>query len=249
MTPHPPIRLTSLLPCLLLAIALSGCVTQLKSVVRPQAGGYAAVPAPSVDTAVQVYRGTRRLSDPLAVQLKKGDEIQTGADTSALLRFADGNEVILGPNTRVRIGSLEVLFGRVFAKVRGLFATASDTVVADVEGTEYFFERSAGQQTRVVVFDGVVRCRSPQQRWTTQRVAAGQRFRLAYDNIRTPRVDTTPDAVRDEILRWVESVRGVAAPGFKLPFQINIGIGIGGGGGGNGGGDTDTPRSGATVPR
>ena len=227
--------LTVLLSVLILP--LSACVTQLKSVVRPDATaaqGYATVPAAEIDSAVQIYRANVRQSNPLSLRLQKGDEIQTGADSSALLEFADGNEIIIAPNTRVRIGSLEVLFGRVFARVRGLFSTSSDTVGAEVEGTEYLFERGPAGAVQVLVFDGTVRCRSLQTRWAPQRVGAGQRFRIGYDGATVPHVDAMPEALRRETLRWVDSVRSVATPRFslgKLPFQINIGIGVGGGGG------------------
>jgi len=220
------------LPGILVVLVLTGCITQLKAVVRPDTpGAYAPVAAAAVDNAVQVYRAGVRQPDPLKLPLKTGDEIQTGADASALLRFADGNKAIIGPATRVRLGSLEVLFGRVFARVRGRFSTESDTVRADVEGTEYLFVRGPAQAVQVLVLDGVVRCQSKQERWAPQRVAAGQLFQIGYDTRATPQVGPAPPALLDETRRWVDAVDATATPAFKLPFTIGIGIGIGGGGG------------------
>jgi len=225
-----------------LLLVLSGCVTQLKGVVRADAGashGYRALDTSSAGEAVRISRDGAHLADPLGARLQRGDILQTSVDVSAILRFADGNEVILGPNTRVRIGSLEVLFGRIFAGVRGGFVTTSETVSAEVEGTEYLFERRAAGAVRVLVLDGVVRCRSPQSRWADQRVRPGQVFDLDEPGLGAPRVSDAPTDLLLDTRRWVEAVRSTATPAFSLPIQLNIGIGIGGGFGG--GRERDTP--------
>jgi len=217
---------------LLLALTLTGCVTQFKGVVRSDATathGYRNLDDQAARSAVRVIRDGAPLADPMGARLQKGDVIETGTETSALLRFADGNEVILGPDTRVRLGSLEVFFGRVFASVRGAFVVHSDTVSAEVEGTEYLFEQPRAEAVRVVVLEGVVTCRSPQSRWADARIGAGRMFDLDYADGEAPRVVNAPPDVLLSTRRWVDAVRSTATPRFKLPFALNIGIGIGGG--------------------
>lgn len=229
---------------LTLALALGGCGTQLKGLVRADPGashGYRNLDSGAARTAVRVTRNGGEVSDPLGARLQKGDIIETGEDVSAVLRFADGNEAILGPRTRVRLGSLEVFFGKVFASVRGAFVVSSDTVSAEVEGTEYLFEQPREGEVRVVVLDGTVTCRSPQSRWADARVNAGRMFDLSYATRATPQVVAAPADLMLSIRRWADAVRAIATPRFKLPFELSIGIGVGGFGGGERGDGRTSP--------
>jgi len=241
---------TPWLPGFALMLALSGCVTQLKGVVRANAGaehGYQKLDGSTATDAVRITRDGTRLADPLNAHLQKGDIIQTGADVSALLRFADGNKAILAPNTQVRLGSLEVIFGRIFASVRGQFVTRSDTVSAEVEGTEYLFERQPGGGVRVLVLEGVVRCRSLQSRWADARVNAGRLFEVGDTGLNTPRVTDAPADLLLGTRRWVDAVLSTATPRFSLPIQLNIGIGVGGFGGGRRSDAPEPPRETQTI--
>ncbi len=81
--------------------------------------------------------------------------------------------VTLDESTRVRLGSLEVFFGRILANVRGLFETTSDNVVAGVEGTSHLFEVARNRDVRGGG-RGRVTCRPRTAGWAPFRLHPGQ---------------------------------------------------------------------------
>ena len=99
------------------------------------------------------------------MRLVSGDEIQTEADSTAIIRFANGTEVFVGPNTHIRIGSLWVLFGEIYVKARGLFRVETLYVTAGVEGTEYLLTVGSEAEMSMVVLDGAVRLTSKTGGW------------------------------------------------------------------------------------
>ena len=99
------------------------------------------------------------------MELVPGDEIQTEADSTAILRFADGTEVFVGSNTHIRIGSLWVLFGEIYVKARGRFRVETLYVTAGVEGTEYLLTVDSEAEMSMVVLDGAVRLTSKTGSW------------------------------------------------------------------------------------
>ena len=74
------------------------------------------------------------------------------------------------------IGSLDVLFGRVFARVKGVFSVENRNVVAGVEGTEFAFEVGLDGDTEITVLDGTVLSSSKKLPWKPLRVTRNQAF-------------------------------------------------------------------------
>ena len=70
---------------------------------------------------VRVWRGGREIAVRRLMTLLPGDEIETGQNAAVVLRFRDAGDMLVLKRTRLRIGSLEVLFGRVFALLRNRF--------------------------------------------------------------------------------------------------------------------------------
>jgi hypothetical protein len=99
------------------------------------------------------------------MRLEAGDEIETEADSTAVIRFANGTEVFVGQSTRVRIGSLWVLFGEIYVRARGAFRVETRYVTAGVEGTEYLLTVDSEAQMSMVVLDGIVRLTSKTGSW------------------------------------------------------------------------------------
>ena len=131
----------------------------------------------SASRDTRVFRGGRPVELRPGMPLQNGDEVQTGGEVDAVvIDFPTRGRVALAARTRVRIGSLEVLFGRVFANVRGLFSVSSANVVAGVEGTSFMVDVGLQGQMRVVVLEGVVVCRSRSDTWAPMRVRAGELF-------------------------------------------------------------------------
>ncbi|HKC45927.1 MAG TPA: FecR family protein [Burkholderiales bacterium] len=207
----------------IVAVALLGaCATRpggaarLEKVLRedPAAlSGYAEVGSAEASRFVTVFRG-----QPVAARtpftLQRGDEVETGPGSAAVIRFPDGGSVLLGASTRVRIGSLEVLFGNVLARVRGLFSVESENVIAGVEGTEFLFTVGTDRGVRVVVLDGVVVCRSKRGNWKPIRLGATQVFSSPHPNQGLPRVEQADPRELDDIRAWARRVGQVRLSGY-----------------------------------
>jgi hypothetical protein len=200
--------------CLAGAFLLAGCGPSLHKVVReaPTPGGFVAVEAAEAGNIVSVRRGGQPLDLRLPLLLQPGDVIETGQG-GAVLRLPNG-EAVMGPRTRVRVGSLEVVFGRLFASVRGLFRAEDENVAADVEGTEFLFEHVPGKGTQVVVLDGTVRCSSKRGQWAPLRVTAGRRMSLDYRTGSPPRLEPAGDADLARIRAWADTIRAAPQAGY-----------------------------------
>ncbi|MEO7853872.1 MAG: hypothetical protein ABIR94_16705, partial [Rubrivivax sp.] len=161
-----------------------------------------------------------------------------------------GGTVTLDESSRVRVGSLEVFFGRIFANVRGLFETTSENIVAGVEGTAYLFEVARDRSVHVAVAEGVVTCTAKDGNWAAIRLPAGQSLRSAYPNRAAPRVGPADARELRDAAAWAAAVAKAEEPeppSYGGP-QINLGIGVGGGSrGSNDKPRTEQPR-GTTTP-
>lgn len=210
MTQH---RLLTVLWCALLALCLSGCGPSLSKVVREApGGGFVAADSASAANIVSVTRNGVPVRVGVPLGLQKGDVIETG-DGGAVLRLEYG-EVVLAPRTRVRLGSIEVFFGKVFASVKGLFRVEDDTVAADVEGTQFMFESIPGRGMRVVVLEGVVRCSSKADQWTDLRVSAGREMTLTRADATHPHLGPAAEADMADIRGWVGRIREAPRAGY-----------------------------------
>ena len=154
---------------------LVGCADISLSTVARDASGSGQGPYVRVELdqgLVTVSRQGRTLPQATS-RLQVGDEVETGPDSVALILFRDLGEVMLLPNTRVPIGSIEVFFGEVLARVKGLFTASSQNVVAAVQGTSFSLTSKNGA-VRVVVAEGVVQVSPRGAGWSAQRLGAGQ---------------------------------------------------------------------------
>ena len=163
---------------------------------------------------VSVTRNGQRLNTRTPLRLQPGDVVQTSANAGAVIRLAGGGEAVLAPNTRVRMGSLEVFFGRVLADLRGLFEIEDQTLVAAVEGTRFLFESRDGRRTRVAVLEGRVRCVSKTGSWQPVRLGPRQAMRSRSPEDRKPRIERLSRAEIQDIERWSGGIREAARPGF-----------------------------------
>ncbi len=127
------------------------------------------------------------LSSPIVV----GEEIETGANSSAEIIFSDGSRMELGPNSSFTLtestettSTYELLKGRIHAVVDCLKKTSSDpcsrrwryrrgNAVIGVRGTEFDMEASADGSTTVRVTSGTVEVSATNSSQTAT-VGAGQ---------------------------------------------------------------------------
>ncbi|MEO7850816.1 MAG: hypothetical protein ABIR94_01005, partial [Rubrivivax sp.] len=185
--------------CLVALAVLAGCAgvpnaptIRLQSIVRdaaPATPRWQSADAEAV--GLRVWRNFVTLRPTAGMLLEPGDVVQTGPGSAASIVFdgsSGGGTVTIDESSRVRVGSLEVFFGRIFANVRGLFETTSENVVAGVEGTAYLFEVARDRSVHVAVAEGVVACSTKDGSWAAIRLPAGQSLRSAYPNRAVPRV-------------------------------------------------------------
>ena len=184
-----------------LVVALTGSASARQSALPPVQLWQIAREVPGADPrwqrvdadrpGVRVWRGGREIAVRRLMVLQPGDEIETGQNVAAVLRFRDAGDTLVLNGTRVRIGSLEVLFGRVFALLRNRFTVSSQTVVAGVEGTRFLFEVGRDRAVHVAVADGVVVCSSPQGAWAPVRLRTNEGLRSRYPGRGPPVVGKT----------------------------------------------------------
>lgn len=202
-----PLRLLALLLPLLLPLLLGSCATapdgavRLAEIVRAVPGGDPPWLRDDDAGGVRVRRGGGEVPARAGMRLEAGDTVLTASGAAAVLHIGGRGEVAIDQNSAVRIGSLELLFGRLFADLRGLFTVRSETLEAVNEGTRYLFELSRNGELRVVVADGALVCRSMRGAWPDLRLGAGQE--LLYAGRERPRVQRgDPDEV-DGALRAI----------------------------------------------
>ncbi|MBE2260315.1 MAG: FecR domain-containing protein [Candidatus Accumulibacter sp.] len=159
---------------LVLAVALGGCAATSLNVVqegRLVKGGAIG----GVDVIHQGVRSQAKDSMPL----QPGDEIETNAQSTAVISFADGARVYVQPATHVRLGSIFVFFGEVLVKVKGYFKVQTEYATAGSEGTEYLVRVEPERRVRVVVAEDRVGLTSNIGRWTRTSLGVGQAASIA----------------------------------------------------------------------
>lgn len=139
-------------------------------------------------SVVRVWRSGREIAVRRLMELLPGDEVETGTNAAVVLRYRDAGDMVVLARTRVKVGSLEVFFGRVFAVLRSKFTVSSETVVAGVEGTRFLFEVAPDRSVRVAVADGAVVCSSPRSAWAPLRLRANEAFVSRYPSRAPPTV-------------------------------------------------------------
>lgn len=184
---RPSIRFDKIAPidwlkflALLLMLLLHGCgFARLDHLMVERNGGWVQTGGELV-----VVREGKRIEVAKGMTLKKDDVIETGPETTATLSFEGdllgSGDVILYPSTRIKIlnPSLEIDFGKIFLKVKGLFNIHFEYGTAGSQGTEYLVEVDASQNAVVTVLEGEVKLSSKQEAWQPVRLNARQKARI-----------------------------------------------------------------------
>ena len=177
---------------------------------------YVEVPTDEQPRVVAFFRGSQRLPFSVPQGLERDDELETARDVMAVIRYPIG-DVYVDAATRVRIGSLDVLFGRVFAKVKGFFSVENQNVVAGVEGTEFAFEVARDGSTEITVLDGAVLSSSKRLPWKPLRVTRNQAFWVTNAGMQI-KVGAAPPVQLAQLQRWVDRAdRAVAVLAPREP--------------------------------
>lgn len=193
---------------LLIAMLMQGCgfATLDRLVVEGREGGAQA------GSEIHVLRAGKPVRVMPGGMLEKGDIIETGPQTSALIRFMDAGEVILRPSTRIEIlnSSLRLFFGELFAKVRGAFEIQHEYGTAAAEGTEFVVGATSGGGTRlrVTVLEGHVRLSSKLGDGASVRL--GPREQADVDRARPLLVRRVESPEFNAIINWINRVTSAA---------------------------------------
>lgn len=144
-------------------IQLDGVVVDGQRLARPDETGL-----------LRVYRAGQWIEGRAPMVLQAGDQVVTGPNASAVIRYPSGSELFLRANTRGRIGSFTDFVGEVFARIRGVFAVETTFVKAGAEGTAYTVRSQTGGDYALVVYEGRVRLSSLSGAWPPVAVDAGR---------------------------------------------------------------------------
>ena len=111
--------------------------------------------------------------------------VRTGADGFALIRYADGSEVVVRPGSQVVVGGeggegVLVRLGKVLLRIQRLLVPGQErthrtpTTVAAIRGTEFGLAVEASGRTRVFVFEGLVAVTNPDVAGAATEVGPGR---------------------------------------------------------------------------
>lgn len=145
-------------------------------------------------------------------ELAPGPEqrVATDARSVAVIRYYDGSVVYVAPGSVVRVGSIFVEFGEIFARARGLFRVDTQFVTAAVEGTEYSVRVRPRNDVTVVVLQGGVRCISKKIQWPEFVLSAGE---IAFFEAQEfPRADRASDSEIASLKRRLAQLERIASP-------------------------------------
>ena len=154
---------------LVLGLVLAGCASTTLNVVQDGQ----LVKGKAIAGVDVIHRGVRA-QPKNDMPLEPGDEVETDAQSTVVLSYADGARVYVEPGTRVRLGSIFVYFGEVLVKVKGYFKVQTEYATAASEGTEYLVRVEPEQRVTVIVADDRVGLTSNTGRWTRTSLAPGQ---------------------------------------------------------------------------
>jgi hypothetical protein len=140
---------------------------------------------------------------------KRGERISTDAGAIAVIRYSNGSVVFVTPGSVVRVGSVFVEVGEVFAKVKGLFQVETQFVIAGAEGTEYAVRVNRRDDVTVAVMEGSVRCRSRKFRWPEFFLRPGERAYFEAQDF--PAADRASDAEFNSLKRRLAELERIAS--------------------------------------
>ena len=167
-------------------------------------GQYSASSDAESRSALTITRQGRQIQVQPWMRFEMGDEIETGADSVAIIRFPEGHEVTLFPNTRVRLGSVFAYFGELVVRAKGLFSVKTEFLTAGVEGTEFWVKLDRSGNFSLAVLDGRVLLGSIQHRWDSIPVSRNQVFTARRDE--RPRPGTEAQGALQKIKKMVAEV-------------------------------------------
>ncbi|EDN71253.1 WD-40 repeat protein [Beggiatoa sp. PS] len=139
--------------------------------------------------------------------LKTGDVVITRPKEVKTICFRGGTEVILKPNTKVKIQSVFEYFGEVIVKVRDYlthfrkkFQVETKYVVAGTEGTEFQVTGDSQNQVDVILSEGRVNLISKDQKWPIAPLMVNKKARMRQQQ--PPQIEAATQEEIQSIKQW-----------------------------------------------
>lgn len=140
------------------------------------------------------------------MELKRGDIIETGPGTTAVVEFA-GAHAVLMENTRAQLGSIFTWFGEVF--LSGWLWGETEYATAAVEGTEYVVRVDPdAREATFTVLEGRVSVRPKDGRWQPIVVGRREEVTVVAGAQRAPQRRSIERDRYNELLRRANDWRG-----------------------------------------
>lgn len=153
---------------------------------------------------IRVMRRGVRVSATPNMQLLIGDRIRTGPKYAVTLRFPNGSELYLKPDSLIRIGSVFAFFGEMFVRVRGAFQVDTEFVTAGAEGTEWVMRVSEDGDIECTILEGRVRMVSKQNYWAPLSVPPNQRY--VTHGLKDAEMKPASSKELDAMKQWIEQM-------------------------------------------
>ncbi len=168
--------------------------------------------------------------------LTLGEEIATDAHTIKVISFPNGVEVILKPNTRIKISSV-ILFigdvivrttGKFFKRTRNYFEVKTELVIAGIEGTQFQVSVDRQGNVSVLVLEGVVKLTPTMPVWPWKLLERSQKAMIRGQQ--PPQIIPARPSEIDEINQFINRVDKVvgAAKTANAAFGAALGAAIAG---------------------
>lgn len=172
---------------------------------------------------IEVTREGEQITPELGLNLEKGDEIKTPSGVTALIRFGDGSEVIMMPDTKITIESIRVWFGKVIARIKGRFKAKTEYVTAGVRSTLFIMTVDQNFQSTLEMVEGSVLLTSNENRWPSIPLQSGQEASILRSQ--RPEVETMPLYKYNKILRFInETTQSIKGPDAKVFVPKVVGL-------------------------
>lgn len=181
-------------------------------------------PARQVESlGIEIIRESEMVQPKLKMPLKKGDEIKTPPGVTALIKFNNGSEVIMMPETHITIESIYVWFGKVIARVRGKFRVKTEYVTASTRGTLFLMSVDKNNQSTVTMVEGSVLLTSNENRWSSIPLQSGHEARVLSGG--QPEIERIPLKRYNDILQFINTTtKSIKGANIKVLVPKVIGL-------------------------
>ena len=164
---------------------------------------------------IEVIRGGEKMTPKLNMDLQKGDEIKTPPGVTAFIKFGDGSEITMMPETNITIESISLWFGKLIANIKGRFKVKTEYVTAVSEGTVFLMSVDRNNQSIVTMIEGGVILTSNENRWPAVSLQSGQEARI-WSADRPTRELISPERYND-IIRSINDLQRVLRGTVLVP--------------------------------